>query len=1494
MLRNATSGLVSDRRFDFIDFRVASSEAGGAMGMTPDVDMKRSLTGSKPSGVNSKTPLNLRNRLVFVSFRLSFGRTRMVRIYRIQRANALKGIVLERLKCLVYVGRQRPGNRGVFNVRRYEAYGSQLACFVIEWLTRFGIRATNTTSFGALIFATTFPLVKKTYRALSTYSINPMTRLILVAVVAALFVATISTLPAAAQTNNAATGVPTISGVTEVGEALTANTDGISDVDGLTNVIYSYQWVRVDDGIETEITDATGSTHALVSDDAGTQLKVRVTFTDDANNAEEIESDLTDIVVILLSFESNHYTVLEGENVYIVLQTSANPPKVTRIPVGLVRSYGNDDYFTLTPDPNNPFFPIVGFQPKGTNFRFGFRARDDDVYDPDKGNFGILVMKDDFQKPPATVLNDYFKLSDGVSNHDHDFIIAYVTIIEDELDPDANNIATGQPEMSGTVQVGQTLTAEIGTIVDADGLPTESEFSYQWYLIDGTDEMEIAGATYKTYIVPSFQEGKNLKVKISFTDDVGYEESVTSAETAAILPEVPGAVQNFEAAARNTKVVLSWDAPTNGGAPTSYQYRQSDDGANTWGGWADVPGSDGATGSITVTGLTNDTEYTFQTRGNNSGGFGLESVSATATPFVPDPPGAPQNLQVTPGHQKALLHWDPPNSGGGPESYEYRQSEDEGAKWSDWEDIPSSDGGTTEHTVKSLMSDTEYSFQVRGINSGGDGSESQNADAIPLHIDPPGPPLNLTATAGDTAVTLNWEAPTSGDATDSYQYRHKKTGDADYIEWKDIPGSDSSTTSYTVTGLENGSTYTFGVRGINDGGYGLGGFEFPFAIPQPPAPGAPQSLTASAGNGEVTLTWRAPSSGGVVVGYEFRQSEDGGGSWGGWMDITNSDANTTSHTITGLNNGTNYTFEVQAFNEGGSSLSSNQASAMPVPPLPHLPTNLTATAGDAQVMLVWEAPTTGGPVTAYQCRQSTDGGNTWSDWTEATGSSSSNPSYTATPLANDMEYTFEVRSSNLGGDSSSSNQATATPIAPGLTVEFDDSSDQTSAVHSGTSDRPTVAVTFSESVATFGRSTPSIEITNAYVLTAATLDDTTEPNDWIFTLLPTSTDDISISFVADESCDEGGICTTGDELLEYVPQDPYVIEYDSAPIVIGAWVKGHPGADGTWQAGDYVLMGLRFDKEVNVTGSPYFEVFVGRTRRIAYQGGGTGSRELLFGHVISSEDDGATSVNIIQNSLVLNGGTIKSLRGSEASLTFTGSPYVTSVTILEEENGDYFWTHANPSEKIKVDVEFSETVNVNTNNGTPTIGIRLSSGDVQATYASGSGTDTLRFEYAVAATDGRANDGWVGTATIVPESLNFNGGTVRDRSNNDADPKHGGHHQVWHLAERYSQIDIDSFVYEFENSGNNLEFEVTLDQPNMSGVSVSYQTVDDVATGSLDYVSKSGTLRFSPGETSKTIEITLIDDSIDENSETFTIELSDPNWGQLVRTGSVGYIFDDD
>ena len=92
--------------------------------------------------------------------------------------------------------------------------------------------------------------------------------------------------------NNAAMGAPTITGTAQVGETLTAVTTGITDADGLTSPGYTYQWIRVD-GTEADIAGANSSTYTLDAADLGTAIKVKVSFTDDASNAETLTSAAT-------------------------------------------------------------------------------------------------------------------------------------------------------------------------------------------------------------------------------------------------------------------------------------------------------------------------------------------------------------------------------------------------------------------------------------------------------------------------------------------------------------------------------------------------------------------------------------------------------------------------------------------------------------------------------------------------------------------------------------------------------------------------------------------------------------------------------------------------------------------------------------------------------------------------------------------------------------------------------------------------------------------------------------------------------------------------------------------------------------------------------------------------------------------------------------------------------------------------------------------------
>ena len=89
--------------------------------------------------------------------------------------------------------------------------------------------------------------------------------------------------------NSPATGAPTISGTAQVGHTLTADTSGIQDTDGLTDVTYSYQWLSGD----TPIDGATGSSYVLQATDATNTIKVKVSFTDDEGNDETLTSEAT-------------------------------------------------------------------------------------------------------------------------------------------------------------------------------------------------------------------------------------------------------------------------------------------------------------------------------------------------------------------------------------------------------------------------------------------------------------------------------------------------------------------------------------------------------------------------------------------------------------------------------------------------------------------------------------------------------------------------------------------------------------------------------------------------------------------------------------------------------------------------------------------------------------------------------------------------------------------------------------------------------------------------------------------------------------------------------------------------------------------------------------------------------------------------------------------------------------------------------------------------
>ena len=95
----------------------------------------------------------------------------------------------------------------------------------------------------------------------------------------------------------------------------------------------------------------------------------------------------------------------------------------------------------------------------------------------------------------------------------------------------ANRPATGDLEITGTAQVGQELTADVTAVADADGIVTSTAI-YQWFRIDAGTETAIPGARgnlLNKYTLRDDDAGKQLRVELTFTDQLGGEETLTSA-----------------------------------------------------------------------------------------------------------------------------------------------------------------------------------------------------------------------------------------------------------------------------------------------------------------------------------------------------------------------------------------------------------------------------------------------------------------------------------------------------------------------------------------------------------------------------------------------------------------------------------------------------------------------------------------------------------------------------------------------------------------------------------------------------------------------------------------------------------------------------------------------------------------------------------------------------------------------------------------------------
>ena len=318
------------------------------------------------------------------------------------------------------------------------------------------------------------------------------------------------------EASNAASGAPTITGTAQVGQTLTASTASISDANGLSNATFGYQWLADD----VELSGATISSYTLVAIDAGKSIKVRVSFTDDEGNDESLTSAATETVELppLTASVHNVPSSHNGQDSFTFeLRFSADPkPAFSYTTV-------RDHAFTVT---GGLVTYVRRLEPR-KNVRWEITVS------PGYGAAITIALNatTDCSAQGAICTEEGGKLSGGLQ-----------FTVPGPLTPvlgTPNTPATGLPTITGTAQVGGSLTADTTGISDDGGLDN-AIFSYQWL-----DDDEINGANASTYTLADADAGKAIRVRVSFTDDAGNDEELTSAVTGAVAAaEVAAAVVN--------------------------------------------------------------------------------------------------------------------------------------------------------------------------------------------------------------------------------------------------------------------------------------------------------------------------------------------------------------------------------------------------------------------------------------------------------------------------------------------------------------------------------------------------------------------------------------------------------------------------------------------------------------------------------------------------------------------------------------------------------------------------------------------------------------------------------------------------------------------------------------------------------------------------------------------------------------------------------------
>ena len=415
--------------------------------------------------------------------------------------------------------------------------------------------------------------------------------------------------------------------------------------------------------------------------------------------------------------------------------------------------------------------------------------------------------------------------------------------------------------------------------------------------------------------------------------------------------------------------------------------------------------------------------------------------------------------------------------------------------------------------------------------------------------------------------------------------------------------------------------------------------------------------------------------------------------------------------------------------------------------------------------------------------------------------------------------------------------------------------------------------------------------------------------------------------------------TTGNSVTTMSSTPTTALARVRSTLVTDVSMASGAGADRTYGEGDTIRVRVDFADPVEVTGTPRLRIDMDPAdwgEKWASYETGSGTGTLIFSHAVVEPNYSSQGIAVLANSLELNGGTIRAdgvdaslahagrdhdadhkvdwqrasdggesgldvedpLSGTQAPVAKStddaggnsGPPTVSGVKVVSDPGADDTYMLG---DTIRIRATFSGAVNVT---GSPRLSIDMSPkawGTKQAAYASGSGTGSLDFTWTVV----EPNHSPQGIA-VLANSLALNGGTIRSAASNaNAELAHTKRdHDTGHKVDWRPAVSVADASAR-EGTDANAAFTVSLSRAFTTAshsVTVDYATSDGTAKAGEDYTATSGTLTFAAGETTKTVNVPVLDDAIDEGEETFTLRLSNVQGARAGDLEATGTIANDD